>query len=159
MYIYDVGDRCFSGMNISYPRFAIADVDQDTNDEIILAMTVDVDEYYGYLVLKSADSTVWGYEVFYRAMLSPKFDGTFSFSSGAADNGFGYMKPDGDQSRLIRLAESVSSDEDIEYFLNGKEVSEILYRAAVKGQDLKTDVIWYDLTNENLSAVLKVITD
>lgn len=159
MYIHDVGDRCFGGANISFPRFAIADVDQDANDEIILAMNVDGDEYYGYLVLKSADSTVWGYEVFYRAMLSPKSDGTFSFSAGAADNGFGYMNPDGDQSRLISLAESASSDENIEYFLNGKEVSEILYRAAVKGQDQKPDVIWYDLTNENLSAVLKVITD
>ena len=159
IYIQDVGDRYFGGKNVSFPHFAIADVDQDTNDEIILAMTVGGDEYYGYLVLKSMDSTVWGYEVFYRAMLSLKADGTFSFSSGALDTGFGYTLLDGDQIHHISLAESVSSYGNIEYFLNGKEISETLYRAAVKGQDQKPDVIWYDLTNENLSSMLKLITD
>lgn len=159
MYIHDVGDRSFGGANVSFPRFAIADVDQDAKDEIILAMTVDADEYYGYLVLKSADSTVWGYEVFYRAMLSLKADGTFSFSSGALDTGFGYTSLEGDQIHHISLAESVSSYGNIEYFLNGKKVSERLYRDADKGQDQKPDVIWYDLANENLSSVLKVITD
>ena len=159
MYIHDVGDRCFGGANVLFPRFAIADVDQDAKDEIILARTVGGDEYYGYLVLKNADSTVWGYEVFYRAMLSQKADGTFSFSSGALDTGFGYKKPEGDRFHSVGLAESVSSYGNIEYFLNGKKVSERLYRDADKGQDQKPDVIWYDLTNENLSSVIKVITD
>ena len=47
MYLPDAGDRCFGGANVSFPRFAIADVDRDTYDEIILAMNVDGDEYYG----------------------------------------------------------------------------------------------------------------
>ena len=92
-------------------------------------------------------------------MLSLKADGTFSFSSGALDTGFGYTSLEGDQIHHISLAESVSSYGNIEYFLNGKKVSERLYRDADKGQDQKPDVIWYDLTNENLSSVIKVITD
>lgn len=157
MYIYHVGEQCFDRLNVTFPRFAIADVDQDTNDEIILAMNVGNDEYYGYLVLKSADSTVWGYEMYYRAMLSLKVDGTFSFSSGAADNGFGYLNPEGDLIYLIKLAESVSAEENVSYYLNGEKVTERQYRDAVAVQDRKPDVIWYDLTNENLSSVMEAI--
>lgn len=68
-------------------------------------------------------------------MLSLKADGTFSFSSGAADNGFGYKKPEGAQIHRVELAESVSSYDSIEYFLNGKKVYERMYRDAVKVQD------------------------
>ena len=154
MYLSMVGDRCFeSDGTVSFPRFTIADVDQDGNDEIVLAMTVGKNEYYGYLVLKNADDTVWGYEVYYRAMLSLKADGTFSFSSGALDNGFGYKIPEGDRFHSVGLAESVSSYDNIEYFLNGKKVSESVYRDAIKGQMQKPDAIWYDLTNENLLAI------
>ena len=154
MYLSMVGDRCFeSDGTVSFPRFTIADVDQDGNDEIVLAMTVGNNEYYGYLVLKNADGTVWGYEVYYRAMLSLKADGTFSFSSGALDNGFGYKIPEGDRFHSVGLAESVSSYDNIEYFLNGKKVSESVYRDAIKGQMQKPDAIWYDLTNENLLAI------
>lgn len=157
MYIYHIGDQCFDRLNVTFPRFAIADVDQDTNDEIVLAMTVGDDEYYGYLVLKSADSTVWGYEIYYRSMLSLKTDGTFSFSSGAADNGFGYLNPEGDLIYLVKLAESVSDDESVSYFLNGKKVSESLYRDAITMQDQKPDAIWYDLTDENMMSVMNEI--
>lgn len=157
MYIYHIGDQCFDRLNVTFPRFAIADVDQDTNDEIVLAMTVGDDEYYGYLVLKSADSTVWGYEISYRSMLSLKADGTFSFSSGAADNGFGYLNPEGDLIYLVKLAESVSDDESVSYFLNGKKVSESLYRDAITMQDQKPDAIWYDLTDENMMSVMNEI--
>ena len=157
MYIYHIGDQCFDRLNVTFPRFAIADVDQDTNDEIVLAMTVGDDEYYGYLVLKSADSTVWGYEIYYRSMLSLKADGTFSFSSGAADNGFGYLNPEGDLIFLVELAESISDNESVSYFLKGKKVSERLYRDAITMQDQKPDAIWYDLTDENVLSVMNVI--
>ena len=157
MYIYHIGDQCFDRLNVTFPRFAVVDVDQDTNDEIVLAMTVGDDEYYGYLVLKSADSTVWGYEISYRSMLSLKADGTFSFSSGAADNGFGYLNPEGDLIYLVKLAESVSDNESVSYFLNGQKVSERQYRDAVAMQDRKPDVIWYDLSDDNIMSVMNVI--
>ncbi len=159
MYLHDVGSLCYDGLEVTFPRFAIADVDHDTNDEIILAQTVGKDEYYGYLILKSADSAVWGYEVFYRAMLSLKADGTFSFSSGAADNGFGYLNPKGHQFDLGEIAASESSDENIAYRLNGEAVSHAVYQAADDGQAQKPDAIWYALTQENLDAVLDVIRD
>lgn len=157
MYIYHIGDQCFDRLNVTFPRFAIADVDQDTNDEIVLAMTVGDDKYYGYLVLKSADSTVWGYEMYYRSMLSLKADGTFSFSSGASDNGFGYLNPEGDLIYLVKLAESVSDNESVSYFLNGQKVSERQYRDAVAMQDRKPEVIWYDLSDDNIMSVMNVI--
>lgn len=159
MTLREVGERCFGGSNVTFPHFAIADVDQDANDELILTLSVDEDPYYGYLVLKSADGTVWGNEIFYRAMLSLRADGTFSFSSGAADNGFGYLRSAVDQRQIAALAESVSSDETITYWLNGQQVSEALYREADKAQEQKPEVIWYDLTAENLSVLRKIIAD
>ena len=92
-------------------------------------------------------------------MISLKADGTFSFSSGAADNGFGYMGVEGEQIHGVGLAESVSSNESIEYFLNGKKVSERIFGDAVKGQDQKPDVIWYDLTNENMAIIMEIISN
>lgn len=157
MYISQVGNQCFDGLSVTFPRFTVADIDRDLNDEIVLVQTVGGDEYYGYLVLKSVDGVVRGYEVFYRAMLSLKADGTFSFSSGAADNGFGYLKPEGDSIHLVELAESVSSNDGVVYFLNGQTESENLFREAVKVQDQKPDIVWYDLTNENLSALINAV--
>lgn len=155
MTLRDVGERCFGGSKVTFPRFAIADVDQDANDEIVLTLSVDENPYYGYLVLKSMNGTVWGHEVFYRAMLSLRADGTFSFSSGVADNGFGYLRSAVDQHQIAALAESGSSGETITYWLNGQQVSEALYRLAEKGQEQKPEVIWYDLTEENLRSLMQ----
>ena len=95
--------------------------------------------------------------MYYRSMLSLKADGTFSFSSGAADNGFGYLNPEGDLIFLVKLAESVSSEENVSFFLNGEKVSESQYRDAVAMQDRKPDAIWYDLSDENVLSVMNVI--
>ena len=93
-------------------------------------------------------------------MLSLKADGTFSFSSGASDNGFGYMDSAVYKDNLlIEIAASESEYDHVSYHLYGTTTSEQVYHDAVKSQKQKPDAIWYDLTNENLSSLLEVITD
>ena len=59
-----------------------------------------------------------------------------------------------DENNLCRTQILLKIDDNIEYFLNGKKVSESVYRDAIKGQMQKPDAIWYDLTNESLSSTL-----
>lgn len=149
--------RIFDGQAVSFPYYAIADVDQDGNNELILLQNVSGNEYYGYLVLKIADSVVYGHELVYRAMLSLKADGTFSFSSGAADNGFGYMRLSANGSALHEIAASESNDGGIDYDLEGQPVSQAVYEAAVGLQEQKPDAVWYALTPENLKILWNIL--
>ncbi len=149
--------RVYDGQPVSFPRYAIADVDQDGSNEIILSQNVGGNEYYGYLVLKTADGVVYGHEVFYRAMLSLKADGTFSFSSGAVDNGFGYMSLSANGAALHELAASESGNERIDFYLEGQPVSQAVYEAAVDLQERKPEAVWYELTPENLAALRRII--
>lgn len=149
--------RVYDGESVAFPRYAVADVDQDGNNEIILSQNVGDNEYYGYLVLKSADGVVYGHEVYYRAMLSLKADGTFSFSSGAADSGFGYMSLSADGAALHELAASESSNGRIDFYLEGQPVSQAVYEAAVDLQEQKPEAVWYELTSESLEALWHIL--
>ena len=103
---------------------------------------------YGYLVMQRADSTVWGYEFVYRAMLELKEDGTFSYSSGAADSGFGYAKF-GSSASIVPLAESKSDGETIRYFKGTEQISEQEFHALFLEQDAKKDAEWFPLGGVN----------
>ena len=123
-----------------FHHFAIADLDADGAAEIVLA--TDVDD--GYIVLDEQGGRVVAIDMATRALLSLKADGTFSFSSGAADNGFGTASFAGGTAELFPLAESEMTDGgSVVYRVHGKEVSEAEYLAAVAGQEDKRDAVWF----------------
>ena len=136
-------DRYHGGTPVTFSEYAVADVNQDGRDEVILSMQLGGDPYYGFLVLTGVEGNVWGYEFFYRAMLEPKADGTFSFSSGAADNGFGYASFGTLSPGIVTLGEMRSEGDAITYYLNGQQVSEATYRTALQAQDAKPSAVWY----------------
>ena len=135
-------DRYYNGSTITFPFYAVADVNHDGRNEVILTLQRDSNEYYGFLVLTEVEGNVWGYEYFYRAMIGLKADGTFSFSSGAADNGFGYASFGTLSPGIVTLGER-SSLSGHSFYLNGEQVSEETYRQAVQIQDQKPDAVWY----------------
>ncbi len=80
------------GEGFALTRFALIDLDMDEVPEMVLEVTETA--YYGFpfafIVLKAeTDGAVYAHEFVYRAMEDLKADGTFGFSSGAMDCGFG----------------------------------------------------------------------
>ena len=123
-----------------FHRFAIADLDADGAAEIVLA--TDVDD--GYIVLDEQGGRVIAIDMATRALLGLKADGTFSFSSGAADNGFGTASFAGGTAEIFPLAESeMTAAGSVVYRVHGREVSEADFLAAVAAQEDKRDAVWF----------------
>ncbi len=134
--------RLYGGQPVTFPCYTFLDVDRDGERELVLALTIGTDEYYGYLVLDAIGSNVYGYEFVYRAMNDLKTDGTFSFSSGAADGGFGYAVLDG-QPHTVPLARSCSDGEDVQYFEGSEQISPEAFYVLWDEQISKPSAEWY----------------
>ena len=136
-------------------RFTVLDLDGDGVSEVILEVT----EPEAFIILtgiKSVIATEWPY----RGLLNLKDDGTFTFSSGAMDNGVAMLVYQGDfgaQWGYLPLAESVSdADGAVTYWLDGgaEQTDEAGYLAFLAQQDAKLDALWYDYTEENVRMLL-----
>ena len=88
-----------------------------------------------------------------------KDDGTFSFSSGTADSGFGKVKFTENGYSIDKITYSESSDNSgnnqiTSYFVNNQSASEEDFLSAINKQSDKTAVTWYDFTDENIEKLL-----
>ncbi|MDE6673355.1 MAG: hypothetical protein K2K19_00880 [Acetatifactor sp.] len=63
-------------------RFAVVDLDGDTVPEVVL----EIEGYYGYLILQYNEGQIYGNEAYYRAMENLRENGAFISSDGAFDN-------------------------------------------------------------------------
>ena len=143
-----------------FAQFAIVDLDGDGIQEVILKELVNGNRY-GSLILHSfEDGTVHGYSAWFRAFRYVKTNGTFDFSGSAFDGGFGKLEFKKEitefhdivqiiaQSHLIT---NIETDElRMEYFVNDKEATEEEFYDAWGQYDSMPDVLWYDLTTENI---------
>ena len=136
-------------------RFAVLDMDGDGVHEIILEVT----EPEAFIILNGitgVTATEWPY----RGLLDLKDDGTFTFSSGALDNGVAMLVYQGDfgpQWGYLPLAEAVSdADGHVTYWLDGgaESTDEAGYLAFLAQQDAKLDALWYAYTEENIRMLL-----
>lgn len=146
-----------SSVTAKATKFAIVDLDNDGSPEVILWLTVNNDDYYGFEVLRYQNGAVYGYTLWYRAFMNLKADGTFSFSSGAADNGFGTVKFTENTYSIDKITYSESSyDSDnnmsVSYFVDHESATEDEFLAAVNQQSEKADATWYDFTDDNIEA-------
>lgn len=149
-------DAGLTGEKLILNQLAVADLDADDVSEVILSVDLASGyEGYGFLVLDWRDGVVYGYDFVYRALMELKADGTFSFSSGAADSGFGYARF-GNTAEIVSMAYSeMLADGNIRYHVNGETVSEDQFAQAVRSQYQKQDAQWYDVSGANLSSILK----
>jgi len=127
------------------------DLDNDGSPEVIPWLTVNNDDYYGFEVLRYQNGVVYGYTLWYRAFMNLKADGTFSFSSVAADNGFGTVRFTENTYSIDKITYSESSyDSDnnmsVSYFVDHEGATEDEFLAAVNQQSEKADTTWYDFT-------------
>ena len=88
-----------------------------------------------------------------------KNDGTFSFSSGAADNGFGSISFTDKSYKINKIAYSESAYDannelTVSYFVNGQVATEAEFLSAVEKQYGKESILWYDFNDRNIVSVL-----
>lgn len=148
-----------SGITAQAVRFTILDLDGDGTPELILGLQVNGDENYGSEILRWQDGTVYGYTLWSRAFGALKQDGTFSYSGGAADNGFGTMRFaagtwSADWITYSQSTFDVNNNMTVSYFVNGAAASEADFTAAIQLQSEKKDAVWSEYTQENLAAQL-----
>ena len=145
-------------ITVSAAKFAVIDLDGDGEDETVLWLQINDSTDYGFEVLHRQDGEIYGYTLQYRAFMDLKTDGTFTFSSGAADSGIGKMIFSGTEYSITEQACSQSKYDpekewSIQYFVNGEPCSEDAFHDVVNSQEQKTDVKWYELSDDNINAV------
>lgn len=140
-----------------YDSFAVLDVDGDGKLDVVLNVTVN-GEALGYLVLTSADEVICAYGFYYRAMIGLKEDGSFSFSSSAAESGVAtFYKDENRDAQYNELAESkLDENGNVVYFVNGEAADEDAFTAVINAQNEKADVTFVPATTENLALYLTI---
>lgn len=139
-------------------RFTVLDMDGDGVTEVVVELT----EWEAFVVLCFAGEGVYGTEFPYRGMLSLKDDGTFTYSSGAMDNGVAVLTyrsggTDSLQSGYLPLAECrQEADGSVTFWLDGgaEKTDEAGYQAFIAQQSAKLDALWYDYTIDNVKLLL-----
>ncbi|MBP3377136.1 MAG: hypothetical protein J6L96_00155, partial [Clostridia bacterium] len=134
------------GTVYSLKKYTILDLDGDGRVEMVLWIARYTNDYAGFLVLHREGDVVYAHELPYRGMTGLKSDGTFSFSSGAADSGIGKIEFSGDTFSVIKLAYSESEmTKNIRYYIDDKPVSQESFDAYWDSHSLfKLDAEWIE---------------
>ena len=140
-------------------KFAIVDLDNDDMEEIVLWLIVNDNDDYGFEVLRYKDGVVYGYTLSYRSFMDLKDDGTFSYSSGAMDYGFGRMEFTDSSYTIDKISycessEASDNEQEISYYVNQESATEEDFLAAINKQSEKTGITWYDYNDENIETLL-----
>lgn len=140
-------------------KFALVDLENDSIPEVILKLAVNDNEDYGYEVLSYIDGNVYGYTLWYRQFMDIKEDGTFSFSGGASDYGFGriILSEDGYAIDEITYSETIydsDNTQNISFYVDKENATQEEFTKAINSQSDKKDVTWYDFTDENMEKIL-----
>ena len=147
-------------VTVSATKFTIMDIDGDGKDEAVLWLQINNISDYGFEILHYQNGEIYGYTLHYRAFMNLKTDGTFLFSSGAADSGIGKMTFSETGYSVNTQAYSQSgydtnNELNVQYFINDESCSEDEFNDILSGQEQKADVEWYDLSENNINAILQ----
>ncbi|HJC46647.1 MAG TPA: hypothetical protein IAA04_01190 [Candidatus Lachnoclostridium pullistercoris] len=145
---------------VSAAKFTILDIDGDGEDEAVLWLQINNISDYGFEILHYQNGETYGYTLQYRAFMNLKTDGTFSFSSGAADSGIGKMTFSETGYSINPQAYSQSGYDTnnefyVQYFINNESCSEDEFNDIFNEQEQKADAEWHDLSENNINAILQ----
>lgn len=153
-YVSEEGKMVFlSESEHPFTKFSVLDMDGDGLPEVAV-----FNEWETLILHHQSDvKDCYGYTLAYRAINQLKADGTFSFSSSAAESGHGRMLFEGPGAYTMdEYACSHSRDDThaMYFVVHGQEVGEAAFQAELARQDRKTGAVWYDLTQENIRRIL-----
>ncbi len=138
-------------------HFTVLDMDGDKVPEVVLELSVGDNPQF-YEVLHYMNGVVYGYLIVYRGLEELKADGTFCFSSGAADNGWGKLRFESNAFKTDILGYSKSSQGDtnltISYFINNKPVTKESFDSFMNEQSGKKGAVWYEFSQKNIETEL-----
>jgi len=138
-------------------KFTLIDLDNDGVPEVVLRLTVNGNDHYGTVVLFYRDGVVQGHTIWYRQLFELKADGTFSFSGGASDHGFGTL----DLSKImwsideITYCESDTETDNVLFFVNKESATRDEFNMAIFKQMEKADAKWHELTDDNATFIFE----
>jgi len=148
-----------NGTIFKLTHFTILDMDGDEVPEVILELAVDNNPEF-YEVLHYMDDIVYVYNIVYRGLEGLKTDGTFQYSNGAADNGYGKLKFQSNayETDILGYMKSIQKNDDITiaYLINNKSVTKESYDSFIKEQDEKKDVVWHEFSQKNVETEFSV---
>lgn len=149
-----------AGIRIEPDKYAVVDLDQDGEPEVIVSLKLNGDSPYGSLVLRCQDGIVYGYIFSQRELAAVKADGTFLASGGAADVGIGRLAFDGADVRVDEFTYSESgydakNNRSISYFVDHKEAGKEEYDQAYGEWEGLPDVKWQEMGSPDSWGILK----
>ncbi|HHV28141.1 hypothetical protein [Acetivibrio mesophilus] len=148
-----------SGVTVNVTKFATVDLERDGIPEIILCLAVNNNEGFGFEVLRYQDEMFYGYTLPYRAFFDVKVDGTFSFSSGVGDHGFGTIEFTDKGYTVNKITYSEASydsenNQTFSFFVNHEAATEEDFLEAINAQNEKPEAMWFDFTDDNIKTLL-----
>ncbi|WP_157261819.1 hypothetical protein [Paenibacillus sp. A3] len=145
------------GTTFKVTRFAIIDLDGDKIPEVVLELTPGKYPEF-YEVLHYMEGSVYGYIQVYRGFQDLKSDGTFRYSNGVSNNGYGKLSFESNAYKTDILGyQNTSSDGTTTFFIKNKPVTEEAYNSFTKEEDGKKDVVWHEFSDKNIETELSKI--
>lgn len=131
------------------------DLDEDGFDEVILEICKgnDPGDIIESMVLRYHGGIIHSYSLAARAFNDLKQDGTFWFSGGADDSGFGRISFTDKNYSIDKITYSdshINSDDNIAYFVNKESSTSNEFDKAVSQWQKIAGVAWYEFTKENI---------
>lgn len=123
-------------------NFAVVDLDANTIPEVIL----EVEEYFGYIILNYQDGRIIGNAMPYRGFGDLKKEGLFYSSSGAGYSQVNRLYFTGETWESNILAEH----DEMQYFVKDTIADETAWKKAYEEFEKKESAEWYAFTPENI---------
>lgn len=137
-------------------QFAIVDLDSDGSPEVILRLAMEGggNDFVGSEILCCQKGEVYGYTLWHRQFQSLKSDGTFIFSGGASNWGYGAITVSETGYEVDKITYCESGQNSELYFVNRERATADEFEAAIDEREKREDAEWYDITIENIEAGL-----
>lgn len=124
------------------------DLDWDGVVETVLQIGTESDDYIGFVILRQDHEQYLGQGYYYRSFFELRTDGSYAFSSGANDSGYGMLTYQDGQWMECVLAQTYETTTQTGnahqvYFVGGEMTTQEAYERFVEEQNAKALQPWY----------------
>lgn len=138
-------------------EFAVADLNGDGEDEVILFVVGAAGDAGGKGILHQSDDKVYGYLTDNRTLVDLKIDGTFNFSdpTGVTESGIAAITNFTKEGYTVdKISYETGTYKGWDSFVvDHHSATEEEYLDVVSKQEKKQNAEWYDFNNENINTM------